>query len=438
MKRTLLFLLTASMALFAPACGEPPNTEATVAAVVALTQTAFAPAVPPEAAAALPTGSQPTAAATAAVQAAKPFPASEAVRVTFAPNATSWYTNGDLAAGASAGYILTAMKGQLMSVWLSTEPAGEPANLTATLEVTGADGQKFTIAPGAYWSSVLPANQDYIVEVRSLAQHDISYQIVIEIPAAVIDPARGAMYEPIAGGLCQDLQAAASQALGVEFSLQSPAPFLDSLGGEAGQGCRLGAFGSGAQFQSPQDIITTLSNSAVSGWNPVSNYRADGPTGSLMGFSRDMGLMLITASWKPAPGAVCPADQPITLCNLTPEQKHYTIEIQAAQYRATFSLDGHWEDAAAGFSLDLYQDWKTIHGRHSAVAQGGNKIDALDVSINGMLKGQTATVEFQSSFTTDTGTAELTYIDVHTMLWRIIDPPEGEYYLPAEARLVRQ
>ncbi|HPH97532.1 MAG TPA: hypothetical protein PKW33_13490 [Anaerolineaceae bacterium] len=42
-------------------------------------------------------------------------------------------------------------------------------------------------------------------------------------------------------------------------------------------------------------------------------------------------------------------------------------------YKATFSLDGHRENAAASFSLDLYQDWKNIYGRHSAVARNGKK-----------------------------------------------------------------
>jgi hypothetical protein len=151
-----------------------------------------------------------------------------------------------------------------------------------------------------------------------------------------------------------------------------------------------------------------------------------------------MGLMLISAGWKPDMGVQCPADQPISNCNLTPEQKIYTIDIDIAQYRATFSLDGHWEDAATGFSLDLYQDWKDIYGHHTVVAQGGNKIDTLEVSINGSLQGQVATVQFQSSFTTDTGTAQITYVDVNTIQWKIIDPPEGEYYLPAEATLIRK
>ncbi|GEM_PF-6758540 len=54
------------------------------------------------------------------------------------------------------------------------------------------------------------------------------------------------------------------------------------------------------------------------------------------------------------------------------------------------------------------------------------KIDFLDVPINGMLKGKVATVQFQSSFTSDIGTAEITYIDVTT-----IQRPEESWWIPS-------
>ncbi|MBN2115711.1 MAG: hypothetical protein JW730_04030 [Anaerolineales bacterium] len=420
------------VALFLSACAGQQNTDTNVAVSVALTQTAAALTAAPQGAAPTQPDLQP-----AATTAPQP-PAADAVRIEFQPNTTSWYTNGDLAAGASAHSVLTALRGQQMTLWLTTEPASDPVTPYATLVVTGADGQVFTTGPGIYWSGVLPVSQDYFIEIRSLAQQDITYQIVIDIPATVIDPALGAMYEPIPASLCQDLQATASQALGVEFLSQTPAPFLDIFAGEAGQGCHIGASGNGTQFDNPYEVMTALFNSVGLGWTQQPRYQADGPTGSVTGLTRDMALMLISAGWEPAPGVQCPADQPISNCNLTPEQKIYTIDINVAQYRATFSLDGHWEDAATAFSLDLYQDWKTIYGRHTTVAQGGNKIDSLEVSINGSLQGKVATVQFQSSFTPDTGTAQITYVDVSTILWKIIDPPDGEYYLPAEATLIRK
>jgi len=172
------------------------------------------------------------------------------------------------------------------------------------------------------------------------------------------------------------------------------------------------------------------------GWTQKQDYSADGVTGSAAGLYRDMGLMLINVTWQPIMGVVCPDDQPLDACGLTPDQKAYTVEVNLAQYRADFSLNGHWVDASTGFTLDLYQDWKQIYGQHEVVAQNGNKIDSLEASINGWLKGKVATVQFQSSFTDQPGTAEITSIDTNTIHWKIISAPAGEYYLPAEATLI--
>jgi hypothetical protein len=174
------------------------------------------------------------------------------------------------------------------------------------------------------------------------------------------------------------------------------------------------------------------------GWDELINYQAGGPTGAATGLTRDMGLMLISVDWEPAADANCPTDQPIASCTLTPEQKNYTVTINTAEYEADFSLDGHWVDDTTGFTLDLQQEWKNISGGHSIAAQDGKKIDALDDSISGSLKGKTADVTFKSSFTSETGTAQITYIDVNTITWKIITPPSGEYYLPAEATLIRK
>ncbi len=365
-------------------------------------------------------------------------PAAEALPIEFDEGATTWYTNGDLAAGAGQPYIFSGLVGQQVTVWLSTDPISDSNNIRAALDVTDPNGQPLLLSPEVYWSSVLLSAGDYVVEVRSLSLEPITYQIVVERSLATIDPAMGAMYDLLPDTLCQDLRGVASEALGVEFTAQTRAPFFDGIGGEAGQGCRLTAGGNGTQFSSPSEVVAALSNSVGLGWNPLTGYEAGGPTGSAVGLARDMGLMLISANWQPEMGVVCPEDKPISDCGLTPEQQMYLIQIDIAQYNATFSLDGNWVDAATGFTLDLYQDWKNIYGNHTFVTEDGNKIDSLDVSIDGRLSGQVATVKFQSSFTTDTGTAELTYIDVNTMLWKIIDPPDGEYYLPAEATLSRK
>lgn len=420
MQRKTLFSLSLLMVVLLSACAGLPQPQADV----------------PEAAAEATVAPTPEAAAEATVAPVQPVV--DAARIEFQPNSTRWHANGDLDPGESFHLVVAVASGQQLNIWLHTTPESTNDNLLATLEIRGADGQALNTAPTTYWSGVVSPGQDYFIEIRSLAQEYITFQIVVEIPAAVIDPALGAVYGLIPESVCLELRDVAAQALGIEFYAQTPAPFLDALGGEAGQGCSISARGDGTQFSSPQDVVATLVNSVGVGWTEQLAYQADGPTGSSTAMARDMALMLISAEWQPAMGVVCPADQPIADCDLTPEQKEYRIEIDIAEYNAAFSLDGQWEDTATNFNLELYQEWKTIYGNHAVVAQGGDKIDALDVSIEGSLQGKVATVQFKSAFTNDTGTAQITFVDVNTIQWKIIDPPDGEHYLPAEATLTRR
>ena len=245
-------------------------------------------------------------------------------------------------------------------------------------------------------------------------------------------------YEPVDASVCQTLQQLTADALKVDVSMTSSAPFSDPLAGESGQGCQLKASGTGMQFSSVADVMTLLKNSTANGWYERASYQADGPMGSADGYYRDMALMILSVNWEPASGANCPADQPIASCDLKPEQKLYTVEVDVAQYKADFSMDGKWVDSADNFTLNLYQEWKHIYGSHEVVAENGNKIDSLDVSIDGWLDGKTVKVTFQSSFASDPGSAQITYVDVNTIQWKIITPPNGEYYLPQEATLTRQ
>jgi len=164
----------------------------------------------------------------------------------------------------------------------------------------------------------------------------------------------------------------------------------------------------------------------MDGFEDQPNYQASGPTGAATAATCDAALMLIQAKWQPSADAKCPSVQPIASCELKPEQKNYTIQLNIAQYKINYWLPGKWEDAADNFSLELFQGWKHIWGHHSVVAQNGGKIDALDVSIGGSVLGKVVTIQFQSSFTNSTGIAEITYLDANTIKWKIITPPSGE------------
>jgi hypothetical protein len=104
----------------------------------------------------------------------------------------------------------------------------------------------------------------------------------------------------------------------------------------------------------------------------------------------------------------------------------------------TMDLTGHWEDVSSAFSLDLSQAGDKLQGNHVVVAQQGNKIDSMDKSIEGIIRGNIADINFQSSFTTNIGTATITFIDQNTIFWKVTNPPDGEFYFPNECTLIRK
>jgi putative hemolysin len=146
---------------------------------------------------------------------------------------------------------------------------------------------------------------------------------VIEPPAAT-----SGAYMPIPDEACATLKSDAEAALGVSFTM-TEAPFFDYLSQEGGAGCQLLAEGTGADFADPMTVVDAL-KAAFVGWEEDMQYAAGGPTGMGIGMTRDAALLLILAEWKPDPAANCPDDQPISACELTPEQQLYTVTVQAA------------------------------------------------------------------------------------------------------------
>jgi hypothetical protein len=251
------------------------------------------------------------------------IPNTEATRIQFQPNATSWHTPGDLAPNASIRFVLSALKGQILTVELTTDQ-DSGAGPAASVYIQGADGQVLTPDLTMKWKGTLLASQDYYIEVRSLAQQNLTYSLLVAIPAIGSTP-----YVPVSQSVCQTLQEMATQAIPATFTLEASAAFTDPVTGETGQSCTLTAKGTGNEFSDPNQVTAKLVNGFL-GFTEQPAYQANGPTGAATAVTRDMAVVLISVEWVPAPGANCPTDQPISACDLKPEQKLYTIKIQAA------------------------------------------------------------------------------------------------------------
>lgn len=110
-----------------------------------------------------------------------PLAIPEAKRIQFQPGTTGGTTRGDLPAKGNQRFVLRASAGQQMTINLSTETEG----VDSYLYIWSADGTVFTnTAPSKEWSGLLPATQDYFIELVSASDQPLAYQLTINIPPA--------------------------------------------------------------------------------------------------------------------------------------------------------------------------------------------------------------------------------------------------------------
>ncbi len=138
-------------------------------------------------------------------------------------------------------------------------------------------------------------------------------------------------YVPAPVYLAEGIQAAVQDALGAAGVL-SEEPFIDPLTGLGGTGRQVTISGTGVDFASFVAVADTLRQVLeAQGWAEDVSYQADGPTGTAFGYRLDAALALVNVGWEPAPGADCPEDQPISDCDLAPEERLYTITLNIAE-----------------------------------------------------------------------------------------------------------
>jgi putative hemolysin len=128
-----------------------------------------------------------------------------------------------------------------------------------------------------------------------------------------------------------ELVDAMSQTLGMAVTTEN-APFRDYISGEIGAGWQATAIGTGLDFENFMVVAEGLGEAlGQRGWEVDFMYAADGPTGTGNGFRKGNALCLLSVGWEPSPDADCPTDQPISVCELSPEQQLYTIMLNCAQ-----------------------------------------------------------------------------------------------------------
>jgi len=151
-----------------------------------------------------------------------------------------------------------------------------------------------------------------------------------ELAPTVAPAPAGAGVQPLSPDTCDELAQAMARALNVQVT-QANAPFVDPSTSAAGTGCQATATGTGKEFQGPPAAVGALAAMLEGqGWKEDQNLAADGPTGTASGFRKGGQVCLASAQWEPDPSANCPKDQPISACQVTPEQQLYTVNFNCA------------------------------------------------------------------------------------------------------------
>ena len=107
---------------------------------------------------------------------------------------------------------------------------------------------------------------------------------------------------------------------------------IDPPTGATGTGCQVTAAGTGEQFQGPAALANRLGNMLEDqGWTADPMLAAGGPSAIDLGYRKGEQLCWASAGWQPDASANCPKDQPISTCQVTPEQQLYTVTLNCAQ-----------------------------------------------------------------------------------------------------------
>jgi uncharacterized protein len=138
----------------------------------------------------------------------------------------------------------------------------------------------------------------------------------------------GLTIQPLIMEVCDGEAQAMSHTLNDLIPTQSEAPLSDPVNNATGTGCESTITGTGEQFESPAAVVGELGNMLKEeGWTVDPMLVADGPTGTAQGYRKDNQICWVGAEWFPDASANCPKDQPITKCDITPQQKSYTVTL---------------------------------------------------------------------------------------------------------------
>jgi Tol biopolymer transport system component/putative hemolysin len=147
-------------------------------------------------------------------------------------------------------------------------------------------------------------------------------------PDSAATTTEGFIIQPLPAEVCNGQAQAMSHALDDLVPTQSEEPLDDPVTNARGTGCQATITGTGVQFESPTAVVSALGSMLEEqDWTADPMLVADGPTGTAAGYRKGDQICWAAAMWVPDESANCPDDQPISACEVTPEQQNYTVTL---------------------------------------------------------------------------------------------------------------
>jgi hypothetical protein len=138
----------------------------------------------------------------------------------------------------------------------------------------------------------------------------------------------GSTIQPLPTEVCNGQAQAMSHTLDDLVPTQSQEPLDDPITNAKGTGCQATVTGTGVQFEGPVAVVNALGSMLEDeGWTVDPMLQADGPMGTAAGYRKGDQICMAAAIWEPDDSANCPQDQPISACQVKPEQQLYTVTL---------------------------------------------------------------------------------------------------------------
>jgi hypothetical protein len=134
---------------------------------------------------------------------------------------------------------------------------------------------------------------------------------------------------PIPAAECQTFATQVQGAVG--FAAKSEEDdFTDLTDRSEGRSCHISASASNQAYAAPSDLITKVA--AVFGsWQDDPARAESGPAEADKGFVSGSRIATVEVSWEPGPGATCSDKEPLSACNIQPQQKLWSVTVDIVE-----------------------------------------------------------------------------------------------------------